>query len=224
MNKNTYLGLIIARGGSKGLPLKNVLPCAGKPLINWTIEAAQSSNCFDRIILSTDDEKIANAAISAGCEVPFIRPKSHAQDSSTVAEVIHHALSCLKEKYSHLVLLQATSPCRKPEHIQEAIEKYEKNSFDTLISVCRAPEKAGWILKESDNGQVRFILQNQIQQRQKLPRLYYPNGAIYITDSLEFRDSFYGSNTGYYEMPQNDSIDVDTKEDLDQAQRILARP
>ncbi len=220
--KNKYLGLIIARGGSKGLPRKNILPCAGKPLIQWTIEAAKSSKVLDKVILSTDDHEIASVAKELGCEVPFLRPDNLAQDSSTVADVVHHAIGEVQQNFSHLVLLQATSPCRTGLHIQEAISKFESGTLDQLVSVYRAPQKAGWILRELENNKIKFLLEDNIQQRQKLPALYYPNGSIYITRIDKFNDSFYGPSTGFYEMSERDSIDVDTKEDLERANNILS--
>lgn len=219
---NRYLGLIIARGGSKGLPRKNILPCAGKPLIQWTIEAAKSSNSLERLILSTDDQEIATVAKENGCEVPFLRPAHLAEDNSTVADVIHHAIREIGSDFSHLVLLQATSPCRTSKHIQEAISQYESDSLDQLVSVYRAPQKAGWILRESEENKIKFLLEDNIQQRQKLPALYYPNGSIYITEIKAFKDTFYGPSTGFYEMREEDSIDVDTLEDLDRASKLLS--
>ena len=112
IDKDKVLGLIPARGGSKGLPRKNILPVAGKPLIGWTIEAAKNSRYLDRLILSSDDREILETAEALGCESPFVRPEALATDSALAIDVIRHAVEAVNDHFDYIVLLQPTSPLR----------------------------------------------------------------------------------------------------------------
>lgn len=221
------LGLITARGGSKGLPRKNILECAGKPLIAWTIEAAKNSKFLSDFIVSTDCEEIANVAKKSGAKVPFLRPPELATDTATIKDVINHSVSFFKNRgeiFDAIVLLQATSPCRTSWHIDEAIKTFSSHNCmkdTTLVSVYRAPQKTSWVLEEINN-KIKFALGERIQQRQSLPKLYFPNGAIYIASFENFDGEFYGENTIKYEMTEAESIDIDYLEDLEKAKAILS--
>lgn len=220
------LGIITARGGSKGLPRKNVLDCAGKPLIAWTIEAAKNSKLLSDFIVSTDCKEIAEVSKKYGAKVPFLRPSELATDSATIADVIKHSIEMLKENgesYDAIVLLQATSPCRTFRNIDESITLFKNldNSLNsTLVSVYKAPKKTAWVL-ENKGGKLNFALGERVQQRQSLSSLYFPNGAIYISSFDGFNGEFYGENTYKYEMLEEESVDVDYLEDLKRAEYIL---
>src|SRR3989344_1664495 len=138
------LGIITARGGSKGIPGKNIKPLLGKPLIAYTIESAKTSGVFDRLILSTDDAEITRVAKEYGCDVPFMRPTELAEDKSAHLPVMQHAVRWLKENenYSpdYVMILQPTSPLRQPFHIQEAVDLILRTKADSVLSVAEVPE------------------------------------------------------------------------------------
>ena len=135
INNKSILVVIPARGGSKGLPDKNIMPLAGKPLIEWTIEVARESKYIDRFILSTDSEEIADVARSYQCEVPFMRPQELATDDASGNDVVIHALEYIGEKYNLVMVLQPTSPLRKTEDIDQALEIMEKENAPAVVSV-----------------------------------------------------------------------------------------
>lgn len=226
---NSLLGIIPARGGSKGLPNKNIKVCAGKPLIEWTISAANGSQYLDRVIVSTDSKDIANVAKECNCDVPFLRPRELASDTSAIMDAVHHALARLNdegETYEHVVLLQPTSPLRTSNDIDRAIEMYfEVGDCNerTLISVYRADAKYALLMHKNGSGFMEFALPIDISnpRRQVLPECFLPNGAIYIGNMAYSNTSFYGDKTIMYEMPINRSVDVDTIDDLNQAEKLL---
>ena len=131
---NSVVAIITARGGSKGIPRKNLRELGGKPLIQYTFDAAQSSTLIDEIILSTDDEEIANFAIERGISVPFMRPKDLASDEASSRDVLNHALQHIP-KFDHFILLQPTSPLRTSMHVDEALGIYLENKLNSLVSV-----------------------------------------------------------------------------------------
>jgi len=135
------LSIIPARGGSKGIPKKNIKDLAGKPLINYTIKASIDSDRVDRTMVTTNDEDIASVSRKAGAEVPFIRPKRLAQDETPTLPVIQHTLNYYQDNENYtpdaVILLQPTSPLRTSNHIDEALRKYEKLSSKSLVSVCK---------------------------------------------------------------------------------------
>ncbi len=223
------LGLITARGGSKGLPRKNIIDCAGKPLINWTVEAGRGSRYIDEIVLSTDDQEIAETGKKAGANVPFIREGKLAEDKSLIHEVIHDTVEKLSDKgmiFDFVLLLQPTSPLRTKEHIDSAIEQYFKNrkyDDEMLVSVYKADPKVGWIMQKNKEGYIDFCLvsKKEGKRRQDLDTFYYPNGAIYLAPIKFFKDTFYTEKTQYYVMPEVASVDIDTREDLERAESYL---
>ena len=141
---NKILGVITARGGSKGIPGKNIKLLAGKPLISYTIEAAKKSGVFDRLILSTDDESIARVAKDYGCDVPFMRPKDLAEDKTAHLPVLQHAVNWLKENENYspdaVMILQPTAPLRQDFHIKEATELFFRSGADSVVSVSEIPQ------------------------------------------------------------------------------------
>jgi CMP-N,N'-diacetyllegionaminic acid synthase len=224
------LAIIGARSGSQGLPDKNIHPFAGKPLIAHTIEAALKSEYINRVIVSTDSEKYAEISRSFGADVPFLRPTEISDSKATLGSYLKHAVHWLKEnekqEFDFIVSLPPTSPLRTTHQINEAIEVFlaKKTSFQTtLVSVYRAPTKAGWLMKKTDFDHISFCLDinDKPLQRQFLPELYFPNGAIKICHNSNIQDDFYGKETLFYEMSPESSADIDTKEELIQAESIL---
>jgi CMP-N-acetylneuraminic acid synthetase len=223
------LGLIPARGGSKRLPRKNILPLAGKPLIAWTIEAALGSDSLDKVIVSTDDEEIASISRKYGAEVPFLRPQALASDTATGLDVMLHVLQSLAESgehYDYLVNLQPTSPLRSPQDIRHALQLQREREADAVISVCQTDHPPEWSNTLPPDGSLQSFFHPGIRntRSQDLPRSYRLNGAIYIFDcrrllaqrSLDMDDKAYA-----YIMPRERSIDIDTDLDLRIAQAIL---
>lgn len=223
------LALIPSRGGSKGLVNKNILPCAGKPLIQWTIDAALGSKYIDQTIVSTDSEVIAKVAATANAYVPFMRPQELAEDQSSMADVVHHALSWVKanqDDYEYIVLLQPTSPLRNNSHIDDALDYYfehKQTEKDTLSSVYKVGGKFGWLMVQAAGkyGKFCFDVENNNPRRQSLGQYFLPNGAIYIASIKHFSGTFYSDNTLLFEMPELDSVDIDYAEDLKKAQARL---
>ncbi len=216
------IALIPARGGSKGIPRKNITLVAGKPLIVWTIEAAQKSRLITRVVVSTDDEEIADISLKAGAEVPFLRPSSLAEDTTPAIPVIIHALDWLaaKDDYhpEYLALLQPTSPLRISNDIDNAILLALKKKADSVIGVTEAESHPYWTRKiHSDGRLAEFIhMPEEISRRQDLPLAYVINGAIYIvqTGLLLEKKTLYTENSFAYTMPRERSMDIDTPFDL----------
>lgn len=227
-----YLGFIPARGGSKGIPRKNLVPVAGKPLIAHTFDAALRSKRLSRTILSTDDPEIAEAGRRAGVEVPFLRPAELAQDASVMEDAMLHALARLKDSEGYapdaVVLLQPTAPLRRPEQIDAAIALFEAEGADSLVSVSE-PMEHPCDMASFAGGKMRLLFQDEgfdgSQQRQQFPDLYFINGAIYITKAavLLATKSRFGGSIVPYRMPQLDSVDVDSQDDLKIAELLLAQ-
>lgn len=222
--------LITARGSSKGLPRKNVLPLAGKPLIAWTIEAALKSRRLNRVIVSTDDEEIAQVARQWGADVPFLRPAELAQDASPHIDVVNHAIQWLEENEKqfpeYVMLLQPTSPFRTAQDIDQAIEIAKTHQAVAVVSVCEASEHPFLSKKISPDGTLDdFVVLNRAAylRRQDLPPAYALNGAIYLNrrESLLCDQTFLPYGTLAYVMPTERSLDIDTPWEWHLAELIL---
>lgn len=216
------LGLITARGGSKGILRKNIVEVGGRALIGWTIEAARGSHLLDRLVLSTDDEEIAAVAHALGCEIPFMRSPELAADASGSAEVV---LDCLQRLpgYDYLVLLQPTSPLRTVDDIDGAIRACLDSQAPACASVCDVEESPFWMYTLEANGGLKPILANRYARRQELPPVYVLNGAVYVADTRWFATNrgFLGEGTVAYVMPRSRSLDIDTPADLQAFRRHL---
>lgn len=228
-NKLVY-GLITARGGSKGIPHKNIYFLNGKPLIAYTIDAALKSKYVDRLIVSTDDEKIAEVAKRFGAEIPFVRPNNLSGDTSSSASVIEHAIKYFeneKQIPDLIVLLQPTSPLREVDDIDEALEKFVNSHAESLVSVCKSDQSPYWFKKINDNGFITDLLPQPSTyiRRQDTPDLYILNGAIYILDTKSFLSSkiILGEKALPYIMPYERSVDIDNMLDLEFAEFLLKR-
>jgi len=227
-NNEKILALIPARGGSKGLPRKNIKPLLGKPLIAWTIEQAKNSKYIDRIVVSTDDEEIAEISRKYGAEVPFLRPKELARDDSPTIDAIMHAINWFEERgefFDILVLLQPTSPLRTTEDIDNAIKLFlnDKEAL-SLVSVKENEHSPFWSLKIEDKFLNPLFGEEYFKKRrQELPKSYMPNGAIFISyiDILKKYKTFYTPKTIAYVMSPERSVDIDNEFDFLLAEFIL---
>lgn len=214
-----FLAVIPARGGSKRVPRKNLRLLAGKPLLSYTIDAAQQSRFIDKIIVSTDDKEIAELALSSGAEVPFLRPAELAQDHSSVISTLQHVVDNIERDgcvVHAIVLLQPTSPFRTAAHIDEAIALFETSGADTVTAVRESREHPYYSWTLDDKRLVPFFsMKHQSMVRQELPCAMVENGAIYIIKrSLLGSGKLYGENTVPYLMDNHSSLDIDTMEDL----------
>lgn len=227
----SLLAVIPARGGSKGLPNKNILECAGKPLIEWTISAAKAVSFIDDVLVSTDSKEIAAVSRRAGASVPFLRPSELATDDASLLDAIKHSwenhAAASSERYDYIVVLQPTSPLRTAVHISEAIEFYfrnRKSDEDTLASVYQVSQKFGWLMQSTDESKyIRFCMdvRSQNPQRQELKPYYLPNGAIFIVRGGALDGGLYRNNTLPFVMAVRDSIDIDTRDDFADAENLL---
>ena len=216
-NKQSVLGLITARGGSKGVPGKNVKLLAGKPLIVWTIEAALTSGRIDRLILSTDSDEIAGVAKSAGCEVPFTRPSALATDTATSNDVIRHALETIDCTDDRVVLLQPTSPLREAQDINGCLDAQAASGGPFCVSLCVADPPPEYHFRI--NAQHRLnpvIASSKALRRQDLPLSYTLNGAVYVFERKWFlaNGKLKMADAAAYLMPPERSIDIDTDMDF----------
>lgn len=228
-SKPKVLGIIPARGGSKGLPRKNILHLAGKPLIAYTIEAALRASLLDRVIVSTDDGEIAKVARKCGAEVPFLRPHDLARDEASIYPVLIHAVQWLDEDQNwdidYVLLLQPTSPLRNAEDIDRAITLALERDADAIVSVYEAKQHPYQMKRLTAEGRIiEFISQSTpVERRQELPTVYMLNGAIYLVKRsilLEKR-TFYTDRTYAYLMSPEQSLDIDSKWDLYLAELVL---
>ena len=222
------LGLIPARGGSKGIPNKNKKLLAGKPLLRYTAEAALASRSLDRIIFSSEDETLIALAEGFGVAVPFKRPEHLATDKAGSLEVVQHAVKTMQdagEKFDAVCLLQLTTPFRDASTIDEAVSKFIKEGSDSLISVQKVPHQYNphWVF-EAHEGMLKIATGDSeiIKRRQELPVSYIRDGAIYITKTevLMNENSFFGSSISFIETDPKTYVNIDTQEDWEKAEDI----
>jgi CMP-N-acetylneuraminic acid synthetase len=216
------LGIIPARGGSKGIPRKNIKLLGGKPVIHYTIESAKKSQFLTDIFVSTDDLEIAEVAEIAGIKVPFLRPSNLALDNSPSIDVITHVLDELDKMGKHydaICLLQPTSPFRELGFIDKCIEKFEMHDANSLISVLQVPHHFNphWIFEENESGSLRISTgENQIiPRRQELPRAYYRDGSVYITkvETIRNEKKLLFGNIQFVESDERFYCNLDTMDD-----------
>jgi len=214
------LAIIPARGGSKGIPKKNIINFRGKPLIQWTIEAALNSTSISNVIVSSDSDEILQIAENNKGVFTIKRPKELADDSSKTEPVITHVLENLKEEFDYLILLQPTSPLRNSQDIDAAFGKFISSKSDSLISVCELEHHPYKSFKINKNGYLQGIINNDFPfyPRQELPNVFRANGAIYIIKVKEFlkNNSLLTKKTTHFEMDKESSLDIDSIEDLKQ--------
>lgn len=210
IDDHNVLGVILARGGSKGLPRKNVRELAGKPLIAWTIEAGHASSHLDRLILSSDDDEIMQVAREYGCDVPFRRPPELACDDTPSIDALLHAIDQVGS-YDYTVLLQPTSPLRTADDIDAALKTCVEHDAPACVTVTEAEEPPHWMYTLDTESHLHPILEETVQRRQEAPDVYVINGAVYVAQTNWLREtrSFLHDDTVGVPMPRERSVDVD---------------
>lgn len=224
------LGLIPARGGSKGIPGKNIKDLNGKPLLAYTWESAKSSKYISKTILSSDDADIISVAKGLDLEVPFVRPSDLAADKSPTLPVIQHALNFFLEngeKFDAVCLLQTTYPFRLSGMIDEAIETMLETDSDAVVSVLPVPHEFNphWVFEPNGDGLLKIATgENEIiTRRQDLPQAFFRDGAIYLTKTktLLEKNSLYGEKLAYLESDRKRYVNLDTMDDWAKAEEMV---
>ena len=221
------IAIIPARGGSKGLPGKNIKPLNGKPLIAYTIEEALKTKNITRVIVSTDDSEIAEVAKKYGAEIPFMRPKSLADDTAKSIDVYNYTIKRLEEEenseINEVIILQPTSPLRTSQHIDEAIELYFTKKADSVVSYCQEEHPVFWHKYINEEGKFEDIFEEDyLKNRQEIRPTYFPNGAIYILKKEMLSKGTYYSDKSYaYIMDSQFSVDIDTETEFNFVQFLM---
>ena len=228
--ETNILAIIPARGGSKGIPGKNIKLLGGKPLLQYTVEAARESRLLSRVILSSEDTAIIEVAKALEVEVPFVRPAHLATDRSGSLEVVQHALEYFKERgvfFDAVCLLQPTTPFREPGSIDTAIAQFLSKDFDSLISVRKVPDEFNphWVFEPDKNGSLKVATGEKeiIYRRQDLPSAYFRDGSIYLTKTnvILKQNSLYGNKIGYVVSEGEKYVNVDTTKDWERAETLI---
>lgn len=221
------IALVTARGGSKGLPRKNILLLGGRPLLGWTIQAALLSRSIDRVFVSTEDPEISNLSLDLGAEV-ISRPAELAMDNTGSEPVITHAIEYLREEgieVDNVCLLQPTSPRRNSTHIDNAFRLFKKENAKCVLSVFQPQYSSAKAYKMNEDGTIEGLLSkgSPYKRRQDLPQTYNPNGAIYLFKAIDFmekklipRDQVYP-----FVMSEDDSVDIDTEADMKKVEMMI---
>jgi CMP-N,N'-diacetyllegionaminic acid synthase len=224
------LAIVPARGGSKGVPRKNLLPLAGRTLLDRTAQAARESQHIDRIVLSTDDPAVAEEGRRVGLEVPFTRPADLAADDTPMLPVLTHAIGeVIKGGWSpeYIVLLQPTSPLRQPGHIQEAVGRLVASGADSVVTVVEVPKHLSpdYVMR-IDGGTLRPFLPEggHVTRRQDVRPAYYRDGTVYAfrRHTIERFGNIYGDHCVPLLIDARESLSIDSPEDWAAAERILA--
>lgn len=224
------LGIIPARGGSKGVPRKNIKLLCGKPLLAYTVESAKQSKLLTRTILSTEDSEIAEVGRSLGVEVPFLRPKDLANDGSPTFDVVLHAvfeLEAFGERFDAVCILQPTNPLRRGEDIDNCIELLESSEADSVVSVLPVPDafNPNWVYWKNERGEMSLSTGDStpVTRRQDLPPAFHRDGSVYVTrrDVLEKHGNLYGIRVLGVEADPARCVNIDTHDDWLQAERMM---
>jgi len=225
----SFLAIIPARGGSKRLPRKNILPLVGTPLIAWTIEAAKASKYCSTVCVSTDDKEITDISLKFGAEVPFVRPLTLSSDTATSVDVVLHALDyyeSIGRKFDFVVLLQPTSPLRTVDDIDNSIKVLLANNALSVTSVCETEHSPLWSNTLPANLSMNEFVSKKYKniRSQDLPKYYRLNGAIYIT-SVEYIEKekclISDVHSFAFIMSQDHSVDIDTELDFLIAEKLV---
>ncbi len=221
---NSFLAIIPARKGSKGILGKNLKKIGGKPMIQFTIEAALPIIQHQNILITSDDQDVVNLAQKLGVEAPFIRPDNLSTDSAKISDVIQHSLDWYKSKYKELptniILLQPTSPFRNSNDISRAINQFNKSSKKTLVSACEPIQHPGDCLLKGQDGKFKRIeIGRGVHGRQSYPEVFFIDGGIYISETNHFLETqdLIGSDPEVFLTQQINAIDIDTPFDLELA-------
>jgi CMP-N,N'-diacetyllegionaminic acid synthase len=229
------LGIIPARGGSKGIPGKNIRLLAGRPLLEYTVRAARDSGVIDRLILSTDSPEIAEVGRGLGVELPFLRPSALAQDETPMLAVLQHAVAFLEDRGwspDIITLLQPTAPLRKPAHIVDAIALLRSSGCDAVASVAEVPRHMSpdYVMRIIDGRLVPFLPEGRsVMRRQDARAAYARDGTVYVfwRKTLVEMASIYGNDCRPLLLPAQESVTLDTPDDWPIAElrlRQLADP
>jgi N-acylneuraminate cytidylyltransferase len=223
------LAIIPARGGSKGIPGKNIKLLGRKPLLAYTFNSAKQSHFLSKTILSSEDAEIIEVAHSLGLEVPFERPSSLAQDHSSSIEVVQHAVAFFEskgEQFDAVCLLQVTSPFRENGFVDKAIQTFIEKKVDALVSVLKVPHEYNphWTFEANHDGLLSIATGEKeiIRRRQELPNAYFRDGSIYITkvDTIK-KGSFFGDSLAFIESNPDYYVNIDTMNDWEKAEKML---
>ncbi|MBF4507127.1 acylneuraminate cytidylyltransferase family protein [Flavobacterium sp. JLP] len=224
------LAIIPARGGSKGIPGKNIKLLNGKPLLSYTSEIALKSKYLTEVILSTEDAQIIETAKSLGLNTPFSRPVELAQDNTPTIDVVIHTLQWYKNQnifFDAVCLLQVTSPFRTVDFLDKAIEKFIEKDSDSLVSVQKIPHEYNphWSFEVNSDGNLKIATGETeiITRRQELPIAYHRDGSIYITKTKVLLEqlSLYGKSTAFIESDPEFYVNIDTMKDWEKAEKMI---
>lgn len=227
---NNILAIIPVRGGSKGVPGKNIKLLNGKPLLAYTSEIALESEYLTEVIISTEDTQIIEVAKSLGIKVPFVRPVELAQDDTPTINAIVHALKWYETQnifFDAVCLLQVTSPFRTVEFLDKAIEKFIEQGSDSLVSVQKVPHEYNphWTFEANSDGNLKIATGETeiISRRQDLPTAYHRDGSIYITKTnvILKENSLYGKNIAFIESEPEFYVNIDTMQDWEKAEEMI---
>lgn len=225
------LGLVPARGGSKGVPGKNIRPLGGRPLLAWTAAAARRAESLDRLVLSTDSEEIAAVGREHGLDVPFLRPPELARDDTPTLPVVIDALERLErrgDRFDAVCLLQPTHPFRHPAEIDRAVELLARSGADAVVSVLPLPTRhhPAWAYFQAPDGSLRLALEGPEgappPRRQELLPAVHREGSLYLTrrDVVMERGSLYGDRLLGITLSDDPRVDIDTEDDFRAAERL----
>jgi len=226
------LGLVPARGGSKGVPRKNIRLLAGKPLLAYTAEAALSSKRLTRVILSTDDAEIAEVGCACGLEVPFLRPAELAEDTTPTLPVVQHAVRFLEargERFDAICLLQPTNPLRQTADIDGCVVLLESAETDTVFTMLAVPAEHNphWVYFKNSDGSLSLSTgeTTPIPRRQSLPPAFHREGSVYVSrrDVVMNENSLYGARVIGFEIERSRSVNIDNLEDWAKAESLLLK-
>lgn len=226
------LGVVTARGGSKGVPRKNIRPLGGKPLLAWTLEAAKGARRLTRCVVSTEDEEIALVARAHGGDAPFLRPAELATDAAKTLPVLVHALEAVEKadgkRYDWVLTLQPTSPFRTSADIDAILDLAERENPKSAVSVVDASDRHPFKCRKADGKRLVDLFPGHApaegSPRQALPQVYRTNGALFLTRrDVLLAGSLYGGDTAYYVMPPERSLDIDSELDFEFAEFLARR-
>jgi CMP-N,N'-diacetyllegionaminic acid synthase len=213
------LAIIPARGGSKGLPKKNILSFCGEPLIAHSIRSALRSQHITQVVVSTDDEEIAEISKSFGAEVPFLRPLHLSQDNSLAKDAYLYTIEKLSETYPHVdyssfIVLLPTAPLRTSLDIDKAVSIFFEKDADSVVSYAELPHPIQWTTRIDPDG--KFLdIRNDLKNRQEYEPCYFPVGAVYVFKlELIKTGKYYSANSFAYILPKNKAVEIDTIEDF----------
>ena len=224
------LGIVPARGGSKGVPGKNIRPLAGSTLLDYAAHVARESGVIDRVILSTESSEVADAGRRAGLDVPFLRPAALAQDDTPMLPVVQHALETLAAESWQpdiVVLLQPTSPLRRPGHVRDAVTMLRATNADSVVTVVEVPRHLSpdYVMRIDSERLVPFLPEGaRVARRQDARQAYSRDGTVYTCwrRTLERFGSIYGDDCRPLLIDARDSLSIDSPDDWDEAERLLA--